>query len=145
MRGSVQAVGMAQRRKASVQRKGNVVVVSAPAPRRRSSAPRRRSAPRRAARRAAASYSAAGYRKQMMSVFAGGFGVGLIEKTFPNLPTLPMVGRKGTIALGLALIKPKEQILRDVGIAAAAISGYELGLKGSISGDFDDDEVFTTT
>lgn len=82
---------------------------------------------------------------RMGGAFVGGFGVGLIEKTFPNLPTLPMVGRKGAIALAIYFLEPKERILQDVGIAAAAISGHELGKTGAISGYGDDSEVFTTS
>lgn len=76
---------------------------------------------------------------------AGGFGVGLIEKTFPNLPSLPLIGRKGAIALAIYVMQPKEKILQDIGIAASAIAGYELGKTGTISGMYDDDEVFVTS
>lgn len=71
----------------------------------------------------------------MVAVGIGGFVVGFIEKSFPNLPTLPMVGRKGAIAIGLAMFGPKTGILADAAVAAAAIAGYELGKTGAISGD----------
>lgn len=74
----------------------------------------------------------------------GGLGVGLLEKTFPNMPSLPMVGRKGALALAIYFLEPKEKLLQDVGMAAAALAGYEFGKTGAISGPYDDSEVFTT-
>ena len=71
----------------------------------------------------------------MIGHAAGGFAVGFIEKSFPNLPTLPLVGRKGAIAIGAMLLAGKHPIIADIGLAAAAISGYELGSSGVISGD----------
>ena len=71
----------------------------------------------------------------MTNVAIGGFVVGFIEKSFPTLPSLPMVGRKGAIAIGLYMFGPKTGIFRDAAIAAAAISGYEFGKTGTITGD----------
>jgi hypothetical protein len=65
----------------------------------------------------------------------GGFAVGFIEKTFPNLPSLPIVGKKGAIALAAHFLRGKHPIVGDVALAAASISGYELGKLGTISGD----------
>ena len=65
----------------------------------------------------------------------GGFAVGFIEKSFPNLPTLPLIGRKGAIALGAFFLHGKHPLVADIGLAAAAISGYELGSAGHITGD----------
>jgi len=47
-----------------------------------------------------------------------------------------MLGRAGTIALGCYLFgKGKGSgLLRDMALAAAAVAGYEIGTKGSISG-----------
>lgn len=84
---------------------------------------------------------------QMFGLFAGGFGVGFLEKTFGNkIPSLPLVGRKGAVAIVIAIMNPKEKILQDIGKAAAALSGYELAKEGKISGiDGDDGDVFATT
>lgn len=65
----------------------------------------------------------------------GGFAVGFIEKSFPNLPSLPLVGKKGAIALAAYFLRGKHPVIQDVGKAAAAISGYEFGKTGVISGD----------
>jgi hypothetical protein len=95
--------------------------------------------------RVSGAYSKSSLKSRMSGAAMGGLGVGLIEKTFPNLPTLPMVGRKGALALAIYFMEPKEKILQDIGMAAAALAGYEFGKTGTISGAYDDDEVFTTT
>jgi len=72
----------------------------------------------------------------------GGFALGFIENwmnTSPmgmKIPTIPMLGRKGTIAAAIYFLEPKTKILQDAGVAAAAIAGHELGSTGAISGDF---------
>lgn len=71
----------------------------------------------------------------MIGVGIGGLAYGLLVKNFPQLPRLPGIGRSGTVALGIYLLKPNNEILRDMGIAAAAIAGYSFGETGSISGD----------
>lgn len=102
-----------------------------------------KSAARRYTRRDSGA-GAASLQKQMTGMALGGFGVGFVEKTFGDkLPTIPMLGRKGSIAAIVYFMKPKEQILRNVGIAAAALAGYEFGKEGRVSGeddDFDDDD-----
>ncbi len=74
----------------------------------------------------------------MVGVGIGGLAYGLLVKNFPQLPRLPGIGRSGTVALGVYFLKPSNQILRDMGIAAAAIAGYSFGETGSVSGDDDD-------
>lgn len=83
----------------------------------------------------------------MTAVAVGGFGVGFIEKTWgAQIPSLPWVGRKGAVALAIYFLNPKSKELRSVGVAAAAISGYELGSQGKISGeDYDDDDDVMVT
>lgn len=73
----------------------------------------------------------------MLGVAVGGFAVGFIEKSFPQLPTLPLVGKKGAIAILAYLFSNKHPAIGDVGLAAASISGYQLGSTGLISGGFD--------
>jgi hypothetical protein len=62
---------------------------------------------------------------------------GYIEKSFPALPSLPVLGKSGTVALVCYLVGDKHPIVRDVGVAAAAIAGYSMAKSGSISGDYD--------
>jgi len=80
----------------------------------------------------------------MTATAMGGLGVGLLEKSFgEKIPSLPYVGRKGAVALAIYFLNPKSTALRNVGIAAAAIAGYQLGSTGVISGE-DDDEILVT-
>lgn len=88
----------------------------------------------------------AGFEKSMQGMALGGFGVGLIEKNFgAKLPTIKMLGRKGTIAAAVYFLKPKERWIQKVGLAAAAMAGYEFGKEGKVTGedvmgDYDDDD-----
>lgn len=71
----------------------------------------------------------------------GGAGVGFIEKYLgATLPNIPLIGRKGAIALGVYMFKPKAGLLRDVGIAAAALSGYQFAKENKIDGEYDDED-----
>lgn len=77
---------------------------------------------------------------KLFSVGLGGAIYGYIEKKFPTLPTLPMIGRSGTIAVISYFVAKNggmghSGIVKDVGIAAAAIAGYQLGSTGKVSGD----------
>jgi hypothetical protein len=64
--------------------------------------------------------------------------VGMAEKSglLDNLPEVPMIGRKGTVAIAAYFWARHGggQIARDVCIVACALAGYELGKEGSISG-----------
>jgi hypothetical protein len=76
----------------------------------------------------------------MIGAAIGGAIFGFVEKSFPTLPTLPILGRAGTIALGAYVLGRNTHmgggILRDVALAAAAVAGHELGGTGKISGDY---------
>jgi hypothetical protein len=75
----------------------------------------------------------------MMGTALGGYLYGFIEKEWgEKIPRLPLVGRSGAIAVACYFLAPKHAIVRDVGIAAAAIAGYTFGKTGTVSGDFDD-------
>jgi len=131
-------------KRATVKRSGggSVVVVSPPAPiaRRRSrggGVRRRRGGGKR--RRVSGGGSGGNIQNRMIGHAVGGFAVGFIEKSFPQLPTLPIVGKKGAIAIAAYMLRGHSPILADVALAAAAISGYQLGSTGSISGEYDDD------
>lgn len=71
----------------------------------------------------------------MIAHAVGGFAVGFLEKSFPSLPSLPIVGKKGAIAIGAYMLRSQSPMLLDVAKAAAAISGYQLGATGSVTGD----------
>lgn len=71
----------------------------------------------------------------MQHMAVGGFGVGIVEKMLGDkLPTIPVLGRKGTIAAAVYFLKPKERWLQDLGLAAAAMAGYQFGLEGKVTG-----------
>lgn len=67
----------------------------------------------------------------------GGFAYGMIEKyAGPSIPTLPLVGRAGAIAIGAYMFaKGRGGIVADVARAAAVIAGYQLGSSGKIAGN----------
>lgn len=81
---------------------------------------------------------------KLFSVALGGALFGFIEKSFgAQLPTLPIVGRAGTItAIAYFVAKGKGGgIAHDVAVAGAVISGYQIGSTGKISGDMDGNVV----
>lgn len=73
----------------------------------------------------------------MQRVALGGLGYGLLVKHVP-IPRIAAIGRSGTVALAIYLLKPSSQLLQDVGIAAAAIAGASFGETGTVSGDGDE-------
>lgn len=72
----------------------------------------------------------------MAMVAGGGIVLGLLEKADLGLPTIPVLGKKGTLALGLWFIARQtgSPLARDLAMGMAAVSAYELGKEGSISG-----------
>jgi hypothetical protein len=138
---------MAKRRKKAAS-SGGVRVVQVPAraaaPVIKVSAPRAPSKPKARRRRSGGGghHSGGLNGRTMAGAALGGAALGFLEKQFPTLPTIPLIGRKGTIAVIAYFVAKKggslAHIARDVGIAAAAISGYELGGTGKISGDVAD-------
>ena len=76
-----------------------------------------------------------------MGTAFGGFGYGWIEKHYGNqIPSLPILGKSGTIAVAAYFFRGKHAIVKDIGIAAAAIAGYSFGKEGKVSGEYDEDE-----
>jgi hypothetical protein len=74
---------------------------------------------------------------RMIELAIGGAAYGFIEKQFgAQLPTLPIVGRAGTLTLiAYYMSKGKGGLMRDVAICGAVLSGYQIGTTGKISGD----------
>lgn len=75
--------------------------------------------------------------KVLMGMAMGGFALGFIDKSRTTaLPTIPVLGRAGTIALAAHVIgKGRPGLLTDVRNAAAAVAAYEMGSTGKVSGD----------
>lgn len=133
---------MARRKPATVTRtKGgdSVIVVappSTPTVRRRSGG-RRSKAPakkRRRGRLARSGGQSGSYKNHLIGTGIGGLAYGFIEKMWPTMPTIPLIGKSGTVALAAYFFGGSHPIIKDIGIAAAAIAGYSLGKDGSISG-----------
>lgn len=131
---------MAKRRKTttSVVRASTAV----PTVRIQTSAPARRSAPRAVAKRKGKSRGrgrgGGGLSLQMLGGTAlGGAALGFIEKQWPNAPTIPMIGRAGTIALAAYYFGGRKSpgLMRDIALSGAAVAGYELGKTGKIAGE----------
>jgi hypothetical protein len=125
-----------RRRAASAQ---IVRTVRAPAPVVRVSVPRSAVRHRRGRSKGGGGGGGSLTTSRMFALGLGGAALGFIEKSFPSLPTLPIIGRKGTIALACYYFSKGKgghnSLLRDVAIAASSIAGYELGTTGKISGD----------
>lgn len=93
---------------------------------------------RRVARRAAPTE---GVQKRIIAGATGGAAVGFIEKTFGDqIPSIPLVGKKGTLALAVYMLKPKSKFLQDLGFASAVLAGYQLTKEGKIDGEGDGEE-----
>lgn len=134
---------MAKRRKTTTKRRSaaKTITVRQPAPvvvrttsvARRSGGSRRRSSSRRSGG------GGDNLGKTMLACGLGGAAVGFLEKTFPQLPTLTFLGKKGTIAAAAYLLRKQLPYAREIAISAAAIAGYEFGKEGRVSGTYDDD------
>jgi hypothetical protein len=77
-----------------------------------------------------------------MRVAVGSAVFGYLEKSgiADKLPTVPAIGRKGTLAVAsyFAAKHFHSPLLRDVCVAATALAAYEFSKDGKISGDEDD-------
>lgn len=78
----------------------------------------------------------------MIGTAIGGVLYGFVEKSFPTMPTLPLIGKSGTVALACYFLGGNNRMIQDIGVAAAAIAGYSLGKEGKISGAYDDEHGF---
>lgn len=133
---------MARARTTATRSSNGIVVVQQPVPVARTSSGglrRRRSSGgggkrRRSRRSSGGSVGSSSIQSRIQRTALGGFVYGQIVKNLPNLPRLPLLGRSGTIAAAVWLLKPKSQLLQDVGIAAAAIAGASFGETGTVSG-----------
>lgn len=121
-----------------------VVVNAGGAPARRSSGGggirRRRSSGGKKRRRSHIGSSGAGIQTKIQSMAIGGFCYAQLVKNFPTLPQVPGLGRAGSVAALVYFLKPKSQLLQNVGIAAAVIAGHSFGQTGTVAGGHDDDE-----
>lgn len=78
--------------------------------------------------------------KTMFGAVVGGAALGFVDKLLgSSIPTIPILGRAGTIALGAYfLAKGRGGIMRDIAISGASIAGYQFGTTGKVSGEIPD-------
>lgn len=77
--------------------------------------------------------------KQRLGIVAGALAFGFLEKQalFASLPSLPMIGKSGTIGLAAYLLSNggKNKLADDIATAAFVIAAHELGSTGTIVGE----------
>lgn len=74
----------------------------------------------------------------IMGAAIGGLGYGVLEKAIgDSIPVIPLLGKPGTIAGLIYMFGGSNKLLADIGVAAAAIAGYQLGTEGKIHGDYE--------
>jgi hypothetical protein len=77
--------------------------------------------------------------KALMGFVIGGFALGWIDKSATAIPTIPILGKAGTIAVAAHFFgKGKPGLVTDLRNAAAVVAAYEYGSTGKIAGDDDD-------
>lgn len=117
--------------------------VRAAAPVIRIAAPRAAAAVKSGGRRAgrtirrAAGSSAHGMTPISAAVTAAVVGYAESAGFMDKLPSIPVVGRKGTLAIAAWYFSKHGggKIARDVALIAAVLAGHELGTTGKVSGD----------
>jgi len=97
----------------------------------------RRSRGRRGGRRRGGGGGFGGGTHDIAKNVIAGMGFGLFDKLAADwgLPTIPFLGRKGTVAAAAYFLRRQHPIIADVARAGMIISGYELMSQGHISGD----------
>jgi hypothetical protein len=76
--------------------------------------------------------------KTRLGIVVGSFAVGLLEKQaiFTSLPSLPLIGKTGTIGVAAYLLSGggRNRIADEVCTAAFALAAYELASTGTVVG-----------
>lgn len=70
-----------------------------------------------------------------------GVVLGYINKNQPNFPTVPMLGRAGTLAAAAYFFRKQFPLARKLAPAWAAIAGYEWQMEGKIAGYGGEDTI----
>ncbi|MFA5053629.1 MAG: hypothetical protein WC565_06210 [Parcubacteria group bacterium] len=138
---------MAAKRKTSSSRTVVVQQPKAAAPIIRVSAPRAPAVHRRKRSGGRRVSGGGGTPKDMIGAGIGGAVYGFVEKQWgAKIPTIPILGRAGTVAVVCYFARKqggmgRSPLVRDLGMAAAVIAGYQLGSTGKISGEDLDGDV----
>lgn len=76
--------------------------------------------------------------KTRIGIVAGAFAVGILEKqaVFANLPSLPFIGKTGTIGVAAYLLSGggRNKLADEICTAAFVIAAHELGSTGTVVG-----------
>jgi hypothetical protein len=79
------------------------------------------------------------FSKDRITTIGAGFAVGVIEKMafVQNLPSLPFIGKTGTLGVAAYLLSDggRNRMANDVATAALTIAGFMMGSTGSIVGE----------
>lgn len=79
--------------------------------------------------------------KQLMGVVVGAGIVGVLKKSgmMSQIPSIPVVGRIGAIAIAAHFWAQNGggQLARDISLAAASIAAFQFGSEGEITGEDD--------
>jgi len=114
--------------------------ITAPANGRRRGAVQRRRGRRKGSRRGRPVGGGGGFLNQeRIGAMVGGFLLGMIDKQGTAVPTIPMLGRAGTVGVALYFAGKqfKMPILVHSSTAALAVATYQIGREGKIAGDVD--------
>ena len=69
----------------------------------------------------------------MVNNAIAGFVYGMIEKSVGDkMPSFPVIGKAGTIALACHYVGGGNKMLRQAGEFAAGLAGYQLGKDGKV-------------
>jgi hypothetical protein len=79
-------------------------------------------------------HASGGGTNEWIGAVVGGAALGFIDKQGTAIPTVPLLGRAGTIALVCYIFRGKNKWIAEVGKAAASVAMYEQISQGSISG-----------
>jgi hypothetical protein len=126
---------MAKRKTASRAITVRAMPMRAPTPIIRVAAPRAAAAPRHHKKHHRRHSSGGGNLKNRAIACAiAGYAIGFVDKSGTAIPTVPFLGRAGTIAAAAVLFGKGKGLWGDIALAAASIAGYEMGSTGKISG-----------
>jgi len=92
-------------------------------------------APKKKGHRRHHSASGSGSEKHRAGAIGASLVLGLLDKQGTTFPTVPMLGRAGSLALACYFLRKKNPMLNHAATGFASIAAYQFGRSGSISGE----------
>jgi len=87
-------------------------------------------------RRSGGAGSGGSLKDTLIKVAVGGAALAWLDKSGTKVPTVPMLGKAGTIAVAAYFLGGKKPgLVRDVCISATVLAAYQFIKDGSIAGD----------